>query len=396
MKKYKNPAMVFGGGINGLGVVRNLGRNGVDVHCIVDKIDAVVYSKYCKKHHIVPHIKESKVTLRKFLAKIEKHLTDYAVLLPTSDLYSLHLSDLKEELGGNYHLPLAPHKVVKTLVYKEKFYQSLSKCNVLHPTTYFPKSLKDVKGISKEIKYPVFIKPSLSQIFWYTFHRKGFIANSPEELTKNYLLASNHKINVMLQEVIPGPDAKNMFGIEGYFDKNFNPKALFAYCRLRGWPPVFGNTCLRESIPISDVISLKEITKNYLHRLGYNGLMEAEFKRDPRDGIFKLLEINARQSMQSSLPARCGINLVFIAYLDAIGKKVRFTENYKEGVRWIDFLSNLQSLIDDNTTIKDWVISLANVKEWAFFAVDDLIPWIISSLNTIKVISIRACARVRT
>ena len=386
MNKYNVPVIVFGGGINGLGVVRNLGRNGVTVHCVVDEEDAVIHSKFCKKHYVVPHIQESKAVLRKFLAGIEEDLTDYAVLFPTSDLYSLHLSDLKEELEGSYYIPLASADVVRTLVEKEEFYQSLCKYSVPHPTTYFPKSLEDIGRISKEMEYPVFIKPSMSQTFWQVFHRKGFVANSEDELMKYYLLASNHNINVMFQEVIPGLAAKNVFGIEGYFDKNCEPKALFAHCRLRGWPPVFGNTCLRESIPISEVTAPCEVTKNYLSRLGYHGLMEAEWKKDPRNGVFKLLEINARQSMQNSLPTRCGINLVLMAYLDAIDKEIRYTDSYEIGIRWIDFLNDLQSSISTNTTIKDWLISLKNVREWSFFAMDDLTPWIISGLNTAKTI----------
>ena len=133
MNKHNVPAIVFGGGVNGLGVVRNLGRNGVDVHCVVDERDAVTHSKFCKKYYVVPHIQESKTVLRKFLFRIEEDLTDYAVLFPTSDLYSLHLSDLKEELEGSYYIPLASADVVRTLVEKEKFYRSLCKYSVPHP-----------------------------------------------------------------------------------------------------------------------------------------------------------------------------------------------------------------------------------------------------------------------
>lgn len=394
MKKFKVPAIVFGGDINGLAVVRNLGRNGVTVYCIVDRKDPVTYSRFCKKYYIIPHIEESKFTLRKLLAKIEKNLNDYAVLFPTSDLYSLHLSYLKDELEGSYFVPLASYEVVKTLVNKKEFYQSLSKYSVPHPTTFFPESPEDVKRISKEMEYPVFIKPSVSQIFSYKFDKKGFVANSEKDLMRYYLLAAKHNIDVVFQEVIPGLAAKNIFGIEGYFDKNHYPKAFFAYCRLRGWPPVFGNTCLRESISISEITTPHMATENYLHRLGYYGLMEAEWKKDSRDSSFKLLEINARQSMQNSLPARCGINLVLIAYLETIGEKVIYMNNYKKGIRWMDFLSDIQSVVKTDISIKDWMISLKDVEEWSFFAIDDLKPWIMSSLNNMNKITRRVSSIV--
>ena len=378
MTKYKNTAIVLGGGINGLGLTRNLGRNGVCVYCVTDNVNEVIFSRYCKKYFIVRHIQENKDALKLFLKKLGKNLNDYAILFPTSDLFSLHLSDLKDELEGNYHVLLPKSEVVKTLVEKKRFYPSLSENEVPHPTTFFPASNEEVREISKEIKYPVFIKPSISAIFHRKFGGKGFIANSESELIHYYGLASKHKIEVGLQEVIPGP-ANFIYGIAGYFDKSSYPKAFFAYHRLRGWPPIFGTNSLMESIPISNVASIKETTECYLHKIGYHGIMEAEFKRDPRDGIFKLLEINARSWWQNSLPSKCGINIVFIAYLDSIGKVLQYTENYEPGIKWAYFLDDLKSSIktSGNMTLRDWITSLKGIKDWAFFSIDDLLPWII-------------------
>ena len=156
---------------------------------------------------------------------------------------------------------------------------------------------------------------------------------------------------------------------------------------MRGWPPVFGNTCLRESISISEAIAPYTTTKSYLKHLKYHGLIEAEWKRDPRDGIFKLLEINARQSMQNPLPSRCGINLILIAYLDAIGEKIRYVDSYEKGIKWINFLADLQSVIETHTSMKNWIFSLKAVREWSVFAMDDFSPWILSNLATARAIT---------
>ena len=381
MTKYRNTAIVLGGGINGLGLARNLGRNGVCVYCVADNVNDVIFSRYCKKYFIVRHIQENKDALRLFLNKIGKNLNDYAILFPATDLFSLHLSNLKEELEGNYHALLPDAEVVRTLVNKREFYQSLSKRKIPCPTTYFPKSSRDIEEISKEIKYPVFIRPSISQIFFRVFHKKGFLANSACELMNYYLLASKFKIDTIIQEVISGP-AKNLYGVAGYFDRKSLPKALFAYRRLRGWPPMFGANSLMESIPISEVTSIKETTETYLHQIGYHGIMEAEFKRDAQDGVFKLLEINARSWWQNSFPTKCGINIVFISYLDAIGKKIEYTEDYEAGIKWMHFLNDLRSSIktSNNMTIKEWVSSLHGIKDWAYFSADDPVPWITNPL----------------
>jgi predicted ATP-grasp superfamily ATP-dependent carboligase len=394
-QKFEIPAIVFGGGVNGLGVVRNLGRNNVIAHCVVERKEPILYSKFCDKHYIVPHIEENKLVLRKFLINMAR-LSNHAVLFPTSDRFSLHLSELKEELNEDYHIPLPSPEVVRTLVDKKRFYKSLSIFNVPHPHTCFPESQEDVKRISTEMKYPIFVKPFLSQEFWLEFHTKGFVAGSADELMKYYLVARNHRFEVVFQEVIPGYSGKNVYGIEGYFDKNSDPKAIFAYHRLRGWPPVFGNTSLRESIPTSDVASLCTITKDYLRRIGYHGLMEAEWKKDPRNGAYNLLEINARQSMQSILPSVCGIDLILIAYLDIIGEKIQYVDDYENGVKWQSLLEDLLSIMTTHPSMLDIATSLRNIRAWSFFATDDLLPWIVSNFEITRTAVFRIFEAART
>lgn len=379
------PALVFGGGITGLGVVRNLGRNGVPVYCIVERPDQAIYSKFCKKCFVVPNIEKNTSILRRFFLDTAK-LPSSGVLFPTSDLYSLRLSELRDELGYDYH-PLVPSKtVVETLVEKKMLYRSLSVYKVPHPATFFPTTIGDVEELSIELEYPVLVKPSRSQAFWEAFMKKGFKANSAKDLIHYYNLVSRRGIDVVIQEVIPGTD-KNMYSIAGYFDEYHIPKALFAYHRLRGYPPVFGTSSLIESIPLSRVNSMKEIIEGYLHRLQYYGIMEAEFKLDPRDGAFKLIEINARSWWQNSLPTKCGINIVLVAYLDALGKETRYIEDYDEGIRWINFLNDVASVVETRPSVGEWVRSIKKIRDWAYFAADDLIPWIRSNCLTVREIA---------
>jgi predicted ATP-grasp superfamily ATP-dependent carboligase len=382
-RRMRIPVILFGGGINGLGVVRNLGRDNIKVWCVVERKEQVVYSGFCSKYYVIPNVEGDKSTLSDFLVKLGK-LIDRAVLLSTSDLFSLHLSELKEELADGFCLPLPSQEIVRTLVDKKRFYKSLDRFNVPHPMTFFPESSDDARRISKEIEYPVFVKPVSSQAFAIRFHSKGFVATSAADLINFYALARGHNLDVVFQEVIPGLAAKNVYSIEGYFDKNSVPRAFFASRRLRGWPPTFGNTCLRESIPLSDLAQQLLITRAYLRSINYCGLMEAEWKIDPRDGVFKLLEINARQSMQSILAWACGVDLILIAYLDSIGEETVCNENYKVGIKWHNPTRDLLSVLRRPPSTHELMASLKNIKTWAFFASDDILPWFISNFETAR------------
>ena len=385
MQKSMVPAIVFGGGVNSLGVTRNLGRNGVPVYCVVEKPEQVIYSKFCKKFYIVPNIENNIKILSNFLRETK---IKSAVLFPTSDLFCLNISAAKGEIEKTYFMPLSKFDIIRKLVNKKEFYGSLSKNNLPYPKTLFPDSLINANKMKDEFQYPVFIKPYASQEFAMKFNKKGFLANSKKELIKYYKFALKNNIEVMFQEVIPGT-SDNIYGIEGYFDETSTPIGLFAYRRLRGFPPNFGNTCLRESIPLSAFNPQVEKTIEYLQKIKYSGLMEAEWKWDPQDRLFKLLEINARQSMQNTLPSRCGVNLILIAYLNSIGLKSKRVNTYKIGEKWIDFIQDMTSAAISATSPLNWIRSLNNVKEFSYFAIDDYFPWIISLFETAQELSKR-------
>jgi predicted ATP-grasp superfamily ATP-dependent carboligase len=57
-----------------------------------------------------------------------------------------------------------------------------------------------------------------------------------------------------------------------------------------------------------------------LEAFGYYGLSQVEFKRDPRDGGFKLMEINPRLWQWHGLATACGVDLPRIAYDDLVGE----------------------------------------------------------------------------
>ncbi len=387
MKKFRNSAVVLGGGATtGLGAIRSLGRAGVAVYHLADKRSEAIYSKYCNKYFIFPKIGQNKNELRRVLLKLQHHLGDVAVLFPASDSYALDLADLIEELSG-YYLPAPSREVIEILIEKRKFYQSLMKEKIPHPITYFPENSKDVRNIGKQISYPIFIKPSVSHSFSKHFRKKGFVADSEEMLLKYWDLMKNAGVDVMIQEIVQGPPTNHVF-LDGYLNRRLNLKALFARRRLRMWPLAFGNSSLCISIPILDIALLKKRLLKYLKFINYRGIFSAEFKRDQRDGIFKLLEVNTRTSAWfSTLSAKCGVNLMSIAYLDAIGKATKYSENYKVGVKWVflkdDLRSSVRMLVNGDLTIREWIHSLLGEKDFMYYAKDDLRPFLMSLPNLI-------------
>jgi D-aspartate ligase len=378
MKKYTNPAVVMGAGITGLGVVRNLGRNDIDVYCLFQKgraRDAVaIYSKYARKCYVLSRPHEEKV--KDYLIKLKDQYGVPPVVFPTSDVTALEVADLKSQV--EFLTPTGERRVIETLIEKREFYKSLASAGVPHPATYFPENVEDIETASKEMSYPVFLKPSMSQLFSGQFGKKGFVAYSEKELREYLALAEKHRIYVMIQEIVPGPPISHYF-IDGFFDRNSNPKALLARRRLRMWPLQFGNSSTCVSVPMKMVESFKDTLIHYLRSINYRGIFSAEFKKDERDNVFKLLEVNARCWWFNSFPAKCGIDIIFKAYLDCIGEKVEYSEEYMAGVKltylYTDMRSILSTLARNKPIPRDGVI---RGRDWVFFSRDDLRPFLMS------------------
>ena len=71
-----------------------------------------------------------------------------------------------------------------------------------------------------------------------------------------------------------------------------------------------------------------------LRGLGSHGLAHVEVKRDPRDGLFKLVEVNSRLWQFHSLATASGVNFPLVAYLHLTGAQVEPPSNGKGHGRW--------------------------------------------------------------
>lgn len=150
------------------------------------------------------------------------------------------------------------------------------------------------------------------------------------------------------------------------------------YRRIREWPHNFGNGCFIESVWQQE---LEEIITPLMKEIKYYGIVDAEFKKDPRDGLFKIIEINPRTWMQNSLSSRCRINIPYLAYKDAIRKPLEKTNPINKNVKWLymldDLKSSMKSISKRTLSINDWINSFKGEKEYAVFDYNDPVPFFV-------------------
>ncbi len=114
--------------------------------------------------------------------------------------------------------------------------------------------------------------------------------------------------------------------------------AEFTAPHVRNGPPWFGQPRVVVSRKVPDVI---EPGRRMLQALGFSGYACTEFKRDPRDGKYKVLDVNGRHNLSTMLAVRCGINFPWLHYRH-LGEGVEpHAMDFREGVYWIDLVRDI-------------------------------------------------------
>lgn len=384
----KPPAFVLGGSaVGALGVIRNLAKMGIPTVALdSDRNQIFLYSRYCQKI-ICPNPKKNEKAYIDFLLTIGEELNIKGVLIPTGDIETLVTLKHRKSLEKYYKFISAELDVAEKLLDKRIFYETLKSLEIPHAKTYFPKDISTVQNISERITYPCIVKPSFSAHFTYDFHTKLFLAKSKDELIMAYNRAIKENHDVIIQEIIPGEESYK-YGFNAYYTHNFDPIGSFAYRRIRGRPHMFGVNCAIQNVRQPE---LEDIITPLIKNIKYYGIVDAEFKKDPRDGLFKLIEINPRAWMQISLPTRCGINIAYIAYMNAINENIDKVTQTKEGVKWFnmfeDIESSARSILKRELSLHEWINSYKGEKEFAVFKWDDPLPFFVSfALKTYQIL----------
>jgi predicted ATP-grasp superfamily ATP-dependent carboligase len=260
-----------------------------------------------------------------------------ALILETGDSEAIVLSKNKETLSKYYKIVTPDWNVLSIFIEKEKTYALAKQYGIPHPKSIPLLRLEDLREIS-EILYPCILKPVRSFEFTSRFHVKNFEVNNQQELMEKFKLCLDAGQSVILQEIIPGPD-DNLYKMQGYVNSQGRVVGKFFYRKLRQHPPQFG--VARVGISTDRHPDVERLTEELLTRANYRGYFSNEFKLDPRDDQFKLIENNCRMPRSGMLAIAAGINFPWLIYQDLVLDQQCDITHYNIGTYWIDFWTDL-------------------------------------------------------
>jgi D-aspartate ligase len=376
------PVILLGGNIIALGIARALALKGIDIILMrYDPNDMAQFSKYVKKSIHAPNPNQNENDYINFLLQQAKYFPK-ALLIPVNDDTVLVTSKYKQKLLQQYEVATPDYEIAKLFINKEKTYTLCKKKGIPHPKGFIVESLKELEDVRDQIFYPCIVKPCVSHRFVAAFNTKLFIIGNFKELKEKFLLCARKNHKVIIQEFIEGED-ENQYGVFQYYDRRGKLLSTFSTQKIRLNPPRKG--VARVAQHITSIPEIEIYAQRLLESVKYKGMAGVHFKYDPRDNVYKLIEVNIRLGRHHFLSTRCGVNFPFLMYNDLInGISSNLTVSGSQ-TYWIDLYAEAINFIlrdsKEKWTIRDYMRPYRGNKVFAVYDGKDRKPFLMSLIN---------------
>ncbi|MDO8432674.1 MAG: hypothetical protein Q7S58_09725 [Candidatus Binatus sp.] len=364
-------AIVIGGDYRGLGVVRSLGRRGIPLCVVTDEYRLAGLSRYVDRRLKWPANESDQL---KFLLDLAAHrgLAGW-VLFPTGDETASLIARNHACLASRFTLTTPPWETLRWAYNKQLTYRLARQLGIPSPLTCYPKNREEL--VRLECSFPIILKPAHKRNPSRFTRDKAWLAADRDHMLALYDEACTmiERGAIMLQELIPGAGA-SQFSFAALCAEG-KPLASLVAIRQRQHPLDFGHSSSYvESIEQPEV---ERLGRSVLGAIRFNGLAEVEFKRDPRDGIFKLLDINPRVWGWHTLGARAGVDFSYLAWQLANGVTLNEARG-RAGVRWMRAITDVAAAVEQfragHLSLRGYLRSLRGPLEFAIWAPDDPLP----------------------
>jgi D-aspartate ligase len=366
-------AVVIGGDYQGLGIVRSLGRRGIPVLVLDDELSIARASRFSVRTVRAPALRDETTTLAALDAARVAHGLEGWVLYPTREETVAALARNRGELTRTFRVPTPDWDSVRHAWDKRETYRLAEKLDLPTPRSWFPLHEGDLRAIS--LRGPAVLKPAIKEHFVYETRAKAWRADTWEDLRRLFLRAQSivGQGEIIVQELIPG-DGKQQFSYCALF-KDGSALASMTVQRHRQHPSDFGRaSTFVETVALP---ALGEPSDRFLRAIGYYGLVELEYKLDPRDGQYKLLDVNARTWGYHSLGGAAGVDFPYLLFQDQVGEDVHHVRA-RQGVRWIRLATDVPNAVVDiragRLRLGEYLRTLRGIHTEAVFSARDPLP----------------------
>ncbi len=366
-------AVVVGGDHPGLAIARSLGRRGIPVYVVDDQKSICSFSRYATRVIQVKDLRDERRTVDSVLEIGKRFNLRNWILFPTRDENVAAFSRYRAELAEFFRVTTPGWESVHWAWDKKKTYELAEQLNIPCPRTIALNGIEELPRVYSRL--PLAIKPAIKENFFYATGAKAWRAETVGQLHELYAKAAGQipPKEILLQEIIPG-DGERQVSYCAFF-RDGKPHSTLMARRKRQHPREFGRAATY--VETIEAPEIEEPAERFLKAIDYYGLVEIEFKQDPRDGQYKLLDVNARTWGFHLLGSPAGVDFPYLLYADQLGLPVD-PRRGKPGVGWLrlwtDVPSALAGMICGYVSVKSYISSLRRTKVESVFSKDDPLP----------------------
>ena len=366
-------AVVTGADYRGLGIVRSLGRRGIPV-CVLREEGHFLgaASRYTSHSLRWPACDEFRQLEFLTNLSVREGLKGWA-LFPTTDELVMLIARNHKSLAPHYRLTIPSWDELQWVCDKRLLHRLAQNLGVHQPCTFFPRNRDEL--VSLQCRFPVILKPALRLGFNRFTKDKAWPAANRASLLARYQEACElvGPDMIMVQELVPGW-GEAQFSYAALFTDG-RPTASIVARRVRQFPMDYGR--FSTYVETVDEPQVVEAAVRLLAQINFTGIAEVEFKRDIRDGQYKLLDVNPRVWGWHTLGQRAGVDFPHLLWLLVKGEPLPEVRG-RVGERWMRLSGDLPMAISEilkgRLSVWEYLKSFRVPAESAIFAWDDPLP----------------------
>jgi D-aspartate ligase len=298
---------------------------------------------------------------------------DRVVFFPERDENVEFALDHWDEVRAVAELPLPDNaETVRRLRRKDVLPLVAAEAGVLSPATVLADGDDAVREAG--LRPPLVVKAVEGQAYALAFGHKAVVAQDVGEALAAVREARDRGFHMIVQEIVPDSHER-IYSLLAYIGRSGAPLVTLVGRKVRQGPLRFGTSAVFE---VDYEPTVLELGLRLLRTAGYTGIAHVEFAQDPRDGEFRLLEVNTRLPVWAALAANRYLDLPRIVYDDLCGREVAPLPTFREELTWIylakDVWVSLQMARRRELRAREFASRyLRGRKARAVFARDD--PW---------------------
>jgi len=329
-EKKKNLAVVLGASYGGLSIVRSLGKEGIPV-IVIGTTNFIGCSRYCVYY---VNAKDNSKVVRNLVAIAEKYDRKIALMTDSDNYIKLIYQNwdiLKERYGSHICKDL---ETFELLTDKSKLYLVSNQLGIDSPKTYFSYELDRIS------RFPVIVKPIDKSKLPSIKGEKVAVCKNKEQLVQIVDYVKLNGTDCVIQEIIEG-DIRNLFSVTLFRSSDGQVLQGYSGYKIRQFPVNFGTV---SSFVVNQNRELLDMSIQILNKIGYIGVANFEYKYNPEENKYYIIEVNGRFPMSTGVTEILGNKFVYNVYRSCLSQDMHQSVNtHQSKVVWVHFLQDLRA-----------------------------------------------------